>query len=144
MSHYAQLELLTNLLWVLLGIPAWFLWRRDCGKPAPKRWFHVAGPAVVLGAALVLLFPFVSATDDMHAIGPDMEESSSPRRSVSDGRGGKNLASAQHAPVAFRACAATANPSFEAVGVVRTASTHSPEPVHLSRYSGRAPPVFAA
>lgn len=144
MSHYAQLELFTNLLWVLLGIPAWFLWRRERGNPASGRWFQAAGPAVVLGAALVLLFPFVSATDDIHAIGSELEESTSTiRRSVVDGRHGRALTGGNHAFLAHRAHAALHQPSLNVIGMVWVSSPATPHNPVFSQHSGRAPPFLS-
>jgi hypothetical protein len=40
------------------------------------------GAIVLLGCVLVLLFPVVSASDDLHAMRPDIEESSPGKRVV--------------------------------------------------------------
>jgi hypothetical protein len=69
------MELLLNLLWLLLALPAFYLWRDTCV------WRKRCGPSplqclLALGCVLVLLFPVVSATDDLHAMRAEMEESS--------------------------------------------------------------------
>jgi hypothetical protein len=69
------MELLLNLLWLLLALPAYCMWRdaRDSSKsdgPSPLQCL------LALGCVLVLLFPVVSATDDLHAMRAEMEESS--------------------------------------------------------------------
>jgi len=45
-----------------------------------------------LGCALVLLFPVISATDDMHAMRAEMEESSPGKRGICQAAGEKACA----------------------------------------------------
>src|ERR1700751_355987 len=75
------MELLLTLFWLLLAMPAFWLWRYS--RTAPERRksspFHTF---LALGCLLVVLFPVISATDDMCAMRAEMEESSSSRRSV--------------------------------------------------------------
>ena len=70
-----MLELTLNLIWVLLALPAYVLWR---SKGPRSRSF---GGLLVLGCCLVLLFPVISATDDLHAMRPEIEESGLGKRS---------------------------------------------------------------
>lgn len=68
------MELTLNLFWLLLVVPALWLWRqarfaRLRGRP------EVRPSAMVLGCLLLLLFPVVSATDDLQAMRPEIEES---------------------------------------------------------------------
>jgi hypothetical protein len=79
------MELFLNLVWLLLAMPAYCLWRKA------RRGPNVEGHSslqylLALGCALVLLFPVVSATDDLHAMRAEMEESSKRgvRQAVSD------------------------------------------------------------
>jgi hypothetical protein len=77
----ANMELLLNLTWVLLAVPAYWLWRRDAGSRAQRQ----ASPVVcllALGCVLVLLFPVISASDDLHAMRAEMEDSSISKRAV--------------------------------------------------------------
>jgi len=74
-------ELLLNLAWLLLALPACWLWRRHvsarrAGKPSS------AQALLSLGCLLVLLFPVISATDDLHAMRAEMEDSSISKRTV--------------------------------------------------------------
>lgn len=85
------MELLLNLLWLTLFLPAALIWRHQsvCLRtPGRDRSFRAI---VLLGCLLVLLFPVVSATDDLHPIRTEMEESNPSRRAV-------KLASAPQAP----------------------------------------------
>ncbi len=75
------MELLLNLAWLLLAIPAYGLWRNSI--PAGRKHGITSLQCLLaLGCALVLLFPVISATDDLHAMRAEMEESSPSKRSV--------------------------------------------------------------
>ena len=72
------MELLLNLLWLLLAMPAYWLWRYS--RSAPKECkFDALWCFLALGCLLVILFPIVSATDDLHAMRAEMEESPNKR-----------------------------------------------------------------
>jgi hypothetical protein len=77
----AGMELLLNLLWVLLVLPAYWLWRRDAELRLARRVTPLQG-LLALGCGLVLLFPVISATDDLHAMRAEMEESATSKRTV--------------------------------------------------------------
>jgi len=73
------MELLLNIFWLLLVLPGYLLWRRH-------RDFSSSRGVLALACMLVLLFPVISATDDLHALPQVMEESSPSRqRSVQQG-----------------------------------------------------------
>jgi len=81
------MELLLNLLWLLLAMPAFWLWRYS--RTAPKRrQFDAFRCFLALGCLLVILFPVVSATDDIHAMRAEMEESPS-KKSICQSGGDK-------------------------------------------------------
>jgi hypothetical protein len=67
------MELTLNLFWLLLTIPALWLWWQ--ARLARVRGRQVRPSAIVLGCLLLLLFPVVSATDDLQAMRPEIEES---------------------------------------------------------------------
>lgn len=72
------MELLLNLAWLLLVLPGYWLWRRGVQlRVASSRQCLLA-----LGCMFVLLFPVISATDDLHAMRAEMEESSPGKRAV--------------------------------------------------------------
>jgi len=72
------MELLLNLVWLLLAVPAWWLWR---GRRSARR-FNSLHCLLTLGCLLVILFPVISATDDLRAMRAEMEESPDGKRSV--------------------------------------------------------------
>ena len=67
------MELLLNLAWLLLALPAYWLWRRSVRRFGPLQCL------LALGCALVLLFPVISASDDLHVMRAEMEDSVSKR-----------------------------------------------------------------
>jgi hypothetical protein len=136
------MELLLNLAWLFLALPAYSLWRnananandsRKRGGPTPHQCL------LALGCVLVLLFPVVSATDDLHAMRAEMEESSKRgiRQAVSErfSAGHSQWHNPPAAVVAFSAII----PSSQA-----RRESRAPQPwfAAASRtvHSGRAPP----
>jgi hypothetical protein len=83
------MELLLNLVWVLLALPAYWLWRRDAGARQARRVSSLQC-LLALGCGLVLLFPVISATDDLHAMRAEMEESATSKRTVRQAGSDKN------------------------------------------------------
>jgi hypothetical protein len=75
------MELLLNLAWLLLALPAYWLWQRDAGTRLTRRVSSLQC-LLALGCALVLLFPVISASDDLHAMRAEMEDSSVSKRTV--------------------------------------------------------------
>jgi|SRR5450631_1327726 hypothetical protein len=77
------MELLLNLLWLTLVLPAVLIWRRQSVR-SRSFWHPCSFRAIVLlGCLLVLLFPVVSATDDLHPIPNLIDESNPSKRAVS-------------------------------------------------------------
>ena len=68
------MELLLNLIWLLLVVLAVSAWQRYGRRSEALR------SLLGLTCLAVLLFPVISATDDLHAVRTDMEESSSAKR----------------------------------------------------------------
>jgi hypothetical protein len=66
------MELFLNLCWLSLLVPGFLLWRHRTSSPPSC---HPLIFVCVLGCALIVLFPVISATDDLHAMRPEMEES---------------------------------------------------------------------
>jgi hypothetical protein len=67
------MELLLNLAWLLLALPAFWLWR-DARSVRAGRGFTPLQCLLALGCILVILFPVVSATDDLRAMSTEIEE----------------------------------------------------------------------
>jgi hypothetical protein len=75
------MELLLNIAWLLLALPAFWLWRSSKSAPAGRR-LTALQCLLALGCMLVILFPVVSATDDLRAMRTEMEESPASKRTV--------------------------------------------------------------
>jgi len=132
------MELLLNLAWLLLALPAFWLWRDS----RTARRFSSLQCLLALGCLLFILFPVVSATDDLRAMRNEMEESPASKRSVRHASNEKASAGkSQNSP----ALAATAH--FVMVVVNEEGWQLSPTP-RLSvsaapalEQAGRAPPA---
>jgi hypothetical protein len=85
------MELLLNLAWMLLALPAYWLWRRDSGTRSERRVSSLQC-LLALGCVLVLLFPVISASDDLHAMRAEMEDSSVSKRTVRQSASDKSSA----------------------------------------------------
>jgi hypothetical protein len=86
------MELFLNLCWLSLLLPAYFLWRERVAAAGGKGSARTLVFICTLGCAFVLLFPVISASDDLHAMRAEMEESSLGKRSVSQAAGEKGSA----------------------------------------------------
>ena len=75
------MELLLNLAWLLLALPAFWLWRGSRTAPAGRK-VNSLQCLLALGCMLVVLFPVVSATDDLCAMRTEMEESPASKRTI--------------------------------------------------------------
>jgi hypothetical protein len=84
------MELLLNLIWLLLALPAYWLWRSSRRAPLLKLATSMQC-LLALGCALVILFPVVSATDDLHAMRAEMDESQPGKRSVRQASSDRSL-----------------------------------------------------
>jgi hypothetical protein len=129
------MELLLNLAWLLLALPAYWLWRRG------TRRFSSLQCLLALGCVLVLLFPVISASDDLHAMRTEMEDSSIGKRAVRQAGSDKNSAwvnRLQGPPMAVTNAVRLATPE---VGRLKVAVKRvSPLARPCIFQSGRAPP----
>lgn len=135
------MELLLNLLWLTLALPAVWMWRYESVSAQDCRRFAQVRPCLLFGCVLMLLFPVVSATDDLHALRQEMEESSPSKRMVKPVTGDKSLARLSKAgglpalisPTQFGF-------SDEVFGQVLVVSVLLPRSAHFHERSSRAPP----
>jgi hypothetical protein len=134
------MELSLNLAWVLLVLPGYWLWRRNA-QVRRGRSFRSGQCLLCLGCMLVLLFPVISATDDLHVMRAEMEDSSVSKRAVRQAGSDKNSAwvNRLQAPPATVANAAWM-PVLE-VGLHDNFAISFPPIAGLRiLYAGRAPP----
>jgi hypothetical protein len=126
------MELFLNLCWLALLLPAYALWRQRISS-------NGSSPAFIctLACVLVLLFPVISASDDLHAIGQAMEES---KRTL---RHGGHCSCTIHSIDSSRLALLTSTPpkgDFEQAGTVFSFSPHSTGTLFAFSPTGRAPP----
>jgi hypothetical protein len=134
------MELLLNLFWLTLIVPAVWMWRRESACDQGRRRFDRIRPFLLLGCVLLLLFPVVSATDDLHAMRQEMEESPS-KRMVKQAGGDKSFAGLG-SPGALPALILPVplGPSDEVCGRVLLVSAVLPQPARSKERASRAPP----
>jgi hypothetical protein len=134
------MELLLNLFWLTLAVPAVWMWRHESACNKGRRRFDRIRPFLLLACVLMLLFPVVSATDDLHAVRQDMEESPS-KRMLKQGGGDKSFAGLNR-PGALPALIlpVSLSPSDEVCGRVFPLSAVLPQPARSKERASRAPP----
>ena len=137
------MEVLLNTIWFLLAMGAFLFWRpsRLSGYSAGHRESPLCG-IMALACVLVLLFPVISLTDDLHVEQVALEESSRSTlkaRSVVQGclRAGAMsfIVVGAHTPSSF-----ILPPLF---GKVYLAESRSIGPAPVFTHVGRSPPCTA-
>lgn len=135
------MELLLNLFWLALALPAaWLLKNKTLavqGSPRISRF----RPFILLACVLTLLFPVVSASDDLHAMRPEIEESAGKRV-------GRQVQA--HRPAGWRIGAGSVpllsvfpvllRPADKILGPITTSDFLLPEPAQISPRPSRGPP----
>lgn len=84
------MELFLNLAWLLLALPAYWIWRRRAGVSLAR--VSSLQCMLALGCVLVLLFPVISASDDLHAMRAEIEDSVTSKRAVRQAASDKSSA----------------------------------------------------
>jgi hypothetical protein len=132
------MELLLNLLWLLLAMPAFWLWRYSRTAPE-RRKFHPLQCLLALGCLLVILFPVISASDDLRAMRAEMEESQS-KKNIAQSGGSKASSLKWHAQPALAADSVSCG-LREFAYYWCPAAPSSPSSIRVIARSGRAPPI---
>jgi hypothetical protein len=133
------MELLLNLAWLLLALPAFCLWRSSRTASQSRR-FTSLQCLLALGCLLFILFPVVSATDDLCAMRNEMEESPASKRSVRPAGSEKASAWKLQSPPALAATASSLVVNDESWLESRSISLSVPA-LPAIRQMGRAPPA---
>jgi hypothetical protein len=132
------MELLLNLAWLLLALPAFWLWHGSRSAPRGRK-FTALQCLLALGCMLVILFPVVSATDDLCAMLNVMEESPASKRTIRQAGNDKASAWKWQSPPALAATAASifvGDQGRQPLPVLGLSVSSAPA---IAR-SGRAPP----
>ena len=134
------MELLLNLAWLLLVLPAFWLWR--CSKTAPfGRRLNGLQCLLALGCTLVILFPVVSATDDLRAMRSEIEESPTSRKTIRAASNDKTSSWKWQSPPALLAASLSLIVSEHGSHPLPVASLFTPVSAAIERAT-RAPPVL--
>ncbi len=135
------MELLLNLAWLLLALPAYWLWRAS--RSRADRAVTSLQCMLALGCALVVLFPVISASDDLHAMRTEMEESSASKRSMRHSVAEKSSPwnTQPHPAPAMVPAFFSATVSTEHSRVVTLSDTDIRQ-AHPLHPDGRGPPAF--
>jgi len=135
------MELLLNLFWLTLVLPALWLWRHEPEFAQGRRRFDRVRSCLLLSCVLTLLFPVVSATDDLHALGQEMEEASSSKRLVKQAASDKSTTGLSNGDVPPALPVSTSfTPSHKACGRVLVVSVLLPRRAQSRQRASRAPP----
>lgn len=132
------MELLLNLAWLLLALPAYWLWR-DSRSAYGDRRFASLQIMLALGCMLVILFPVISASDDLQAMRSEMEETPASKRSVCHKAGEKASAAKWHSQPLASAVAEFSIVHERAWHTMRVCLLFVPE-FHRIDLPARAPP----
>ena len=136
-----MMELLLNLAWLLLALPAVWLWRNTRRSRAGRdsgSWQCL----LALACALVVLFPVISATDDLRAMRTEMEESPASKRNLrqaAQDKGSPWNGGMQSQPaVTVASISMTPGADHAELMVFQSVTLIAPPSIH---HAGRAPPV---
>jgi len=134
------MELLLNLAWVFLVLPAYWLWRRGAGARLGRRLSPLQS-LLALGCVLVLLFPVISASDDLHVMRAEIEDSSTSKRTARQAGSDKHSAwvnRLQGPPAAVASAVLLIAPEIRWLDVSLSRVTLPARPSIF--HGGRAPP----
>jgi hypothetical protein len=133
------LELLLNLLWLLLMVPAFWVWRQArCAQPGCT--VHSRRSLLLIACVVLLLFPIISASDDLQAMRPEVEECTS-RDVQRHALGCRHTNTPDHSGlVTFLPAPATVMPFVTCLGLATDLPSKPFAAPTRSLHSGRAPP----
>ena len=136
------MELLLNFLWLMLAMPAFVIWRQHLSSSHGTAKVQHSRSLLLLGCLLVLLFPAVSASDDLHPISAEIEESGAFKRTVKQSPGFKAPTSTQGGDwAALPVQVASFQPEDSQVSLVLTVVPDAPQQAVVGSAHNRAPPA---
>jgi len=136
-----RMEYFLNSCWLLLFVVAFRIWRRQT-QCVRKRSCGELQRLVSLVCIVFLLFPVISASDDLHAMRPEMEESSSSKRTLKKALDHHADAQCHRAPLAATTPLLVVLPPDEASSWSLHKQDCVAAPAALSVLSSRAPPAL--
>ncbi len=130
------MELFLNLCWLALVLPGYLLWRQRHFSGHSAR-----SPLLTVGAlacVLILLFPVVSVSDDLHVTPQAIEESKRSFHQASPHADSARWIA--HVSPLIAPALSSLHISFEQLGAVQLLVPHSPQVLFVSASAGRSPP----
>jgi hypothetical protein len=138
------MELLLNLVWLTLALPAIWIWRHESAQATHSCGYNRLRSSLLLLCVLMVLFPVISATDDLHPMRTEMEESSPFKRTVKQSSGNSSTTWLSN-PGGFFAPSVSDSgirPGSEVCALVSFSSIILPEPLTFGQRDSRAPPSY--
>jgi hypothetical protein len=134
------LELLLNLFWLLLALPAVWVWQQArCTQPGCR--VHSRRSLLLIACVVLLLFPIISASDDLQAMRPEVEESTS-RDALRHAQGCRHTASPDRIGIVSALPETPALfPTLQYAGNTAVLALKPRVSPSRSAHAGRAPPV---
>ncbi|MGH9866144.1 MAG: hypothetical protein ACRD4H_12080 [Candidatus Acidiferrales bacterium] len=133
------MELLLNLFWLISALIAVGSWWYARGEQR----CHRLPQLVVLSCVLILLFPVISVTDDLHPIRPELEESSPSKKIKTAAHASSSPSGVFDSSPAHVACTFSFSPHSRICGQVLPEPAPVPETALLCKDACRAPPAPA-
>jgi hypothetical protein len=138
-------ELALNLAWLLIAVTSYALLARHLASVGKER---ASGPSrcvsiVALSCALVILFPIISLTDDLHDMQVAVEEPTScftVMKKCGVNRPLSNIDSSHHLP--YTVSWSRTSRQWLAIGLVAVQRTLDVQPPLTETSFGRSPPFF--
>jgi len=137
------MELLLNLFWLMLSAAAIWWWQCKRVSAQNSKYFDRLRPLLLLGCVWVLLFPVVSATDDLYAMQAEVKETGQLKRNSKPSPGHKSHAPLRGAGTSpaqlIFTCSFCAHRN---IGQVEPLSVFLHEQARTGARACRAPPVY--
>lgn len=130
------MELLLNLCWLLLMGPALYCWMHRRDHSASTRYL------ITLGCLLALLFPIISATDDLHVMRQEMEDSVPGKKSLEQGSAEKHAVQHFSSPLAHVVSVVVFQRCDFSCGNVHEVVASPLQPQSGRENTSRAPPIL--
>lgn len=133
-----RMELFLNVCWLMLALAAVLGWRQQSQSTRRRSPFVCL---LALSCTLILLFPIISESDDLHAMRQEMEESS-VKVKAGEGDRSSQASPKLHAP-ALPASAQAIRPVEVLLGLVESRRLSKPLVTAGARAHNRAPPSLS-
>jgi hypothetical protein len=134
------MEIILNMIWGLVAIWAFWFWASKSDRVTPSSRSALPSGVLALACALILLFPVISLTDDLHAELAVMEDGSgSVLKAQTLSQGGARTGKLQVS--LFVASPPDERTILVTLSAADPFESNANPAHHIPRTKGRAPPV---